>query len=203
MTNHLLQRLAVVYGQPDSPDPKAYLAEVAKLMSKYRDSTLDAAADLILKTHRGYRWPTPAQCVTACEDVLAEEAGRQPFSVAPAYPDWTPEAIAHADALIQCDMGRRAAKEGWITQLHDLCRKKRRLPNENEIRGLITEARLFEEAYAQVEAGNGGTLQAALLKLGRAMMAKRVRLGEVANGFSGSITDRSRAMQGDREEYDP
>lgn len=197
MTNHLLQRLAVVYGQPDSPDPQAYLAEVAKLMSKYHNSTLDAAADLILKTHRGYRWPTPAQCVTACEDVLADQANRQPVKTGPQYPDWTAEAITHADALIQCDMGWRAAKEGWITQLHDMCRKKRGLPNENEIRSLITEARLFERAYAEVEAGNGGTLQAALLKLGRAMMAKRFRLDDIANGHAGHLTGRSRAMTGE------
>lgn len=77
-TNIMLERLLIVYGDPDSHDPKAYMAEVARLMSKYSDTTLHDATDHLLATHRGRMWPTPAQCINACQDVLERDATRQP-----------------------------------------------------------------------------------------------------------------------------
>ena len=77
-SNIMLERLMIVYGDPDSHDPKAYMAEVARLMRKYSDDTLRAATDHLLATHRGRMWPTPAQCINACQDVLEQNASKQP-----------------------------------------------------------------------------------------------------------------------------
>jgi hypothetical protein len=182
MTNRMLARLGVIYGTPESHDPAAYLVEVGKMLAKYSDRTLDAAADLLLSRHRSMRFPTPAQCVGACEDVLEIEAGKQPTETAPKHPEWSAEAIAIADRLIVSDLGRQAADEGWITQLHDHCRNARRLPTARQIADMKREARLFEEAYSSCVAGKGGTFNDALKRLGDSFLAKRTRLAEKAHG---------------------
>jgi len=74
MSNALLGRLCIVFGQPDSHDPAAYLAEVAKMIAKYPPNILEKAGDLILRTHRGKGFPKPNDIVTACEDSLPDPA---------------------------------------------------------------------------------------------------------------------------------
>jgi hypothetical protein len=70
--NPLLSRLAIVYGPPESADPAAYLAEIAKMIAKYPPNILEKAGDLILRTHRGKSFPKPNDIVTACEDALPD-----------------------------------------------------------------------------------------------------------------------------------
>jgi hypothetical protein len=72
MSNPLLTRLGIVYGQPDSGDPVSYLAEIAKMLVKYPPHVLERAGDLIIRTHRGRSFPKPSEIVTACEDCIPE-----------------------------------------------------------------------------------------------------------------------------------
>lgn len=76
--NMLTSRLAVIFGEPDSLDPAAYLAEIERLTSGYGDNVLADAADHVISTHRYRTWPTPAQCVHACHLTAEEHATRQP-----------------------------------------------------------------------------------------------------------------------------
>lgn len=76
--NVLVKRLFVIYGQPDSHDPKAYIEEVTKLTDKYSNAVLSDAADVVISTHRYKTWPTPAQCVSACKQVIEEQADKVP-----------------------------------------------------------------------------------------------------------------------------
>lgn len=182
----MLSRLAVVYGQPDSPDPVAFLGEFSKLLATYSEATLDAATDQVLKTHRGRNWPTPAECFAACQDVLeadrAAEARRP--STFDAHPSWSPSTIDLADKLIQSPMGRTAAGEGWISALWDYCRNAGALPDdEAAIHRCKVIARGFDEAYAQVSRGEGQPgLSAALTMLGDSMLERRNKLAAIALG---------------------
>lgn len=186
MTNKMISRLAIVYGQPDSPDPVAFLEEFSRLLSSYSETTLDAATDRVLKKHRGRQWPTPAECIAACEEVLetdrAAEA-RRPAMVEN-YPEWTDAAIERANKLIQSPLGRQAAKEGWISPLWDYCRVAGELPDSaSAIHRCKVIARGFDEAYAQVSRGEGHVqLSAALKKLGDSMLERRNKLAAIALG---------------------
>lgn len=186
MTNKMIARLAIVYGQPDSPDPVAFLEEFSKLLANYSEKTLDEATDKVLKKHRGRQWPTPAECIAACDEVLqfdrAAEA-RRPATIEN-YPDWSHDAIARANKLIQSPMGRQAAKEGWISALWDYCRVSGDLPDsEAAISHCKSVARGFDEAYAQVCRGEGlPMLNAALKKLGDSMLERRNKLAALALG---------------------
>lgn len=76
MKNSLLERLAIIYGPPESPDPQAYMAEVAALIDGYSEQVLKAAGDAIIREYRGRGFPRPAEIVTACR----EACERQPFT---------------------------------------------------------------------------------------------------------------------------
>lgn len=76
--NTLVKRLSVIYGEPDSHDPKAYIDEVTRLTDKYSQGVLGDASDLVISTHRYKTWPTPAQCVQACKQIVEEQADKNP-----------------------------------------------------------------------------------------------------------------------------
>lgn len=179
MANRLVARLAVMYGKPDTDDPATWFAEMDRLLKNYSHDELDKAADIVLRTHRGNRFPSVSEMLTACADAR-DDLAPKPKPVEK-YPDWTPEAIAKADDLIRCEMGQRAAGEGWVFALHTFCRKKGRLPQMHEIGGCIAEARGFDEAYAR-NAKSGDGPQIALNKLGDSMIRMRAYLGEIAYG---------------------
>jgi len=182
----MLARLGVIYGQPDSPDPVAYLEEMSRMLSRYSESVLDQAADLVLKTHRGRNWPTPAECIRACEDVLETERAKEARKAGTVenYPEWSVTAIERANTLIQSPLGRQATREGWIIPLWDYCRHAGKLPdNEAAIHRCKVIAREFEEAYAEVCAGKGyGPLLSALKRLGDSMLERRDKLADIALG---------------------
>lgn len=78
MSNILVKRLIVIYGEPESIDPKAYLEEIENLTNGYGTDTLTEAANDLLSTHRFKTWPTPAQCVQACHLAAERQATRKP-----------------------------------------------------------------------------------------------------------------------------
>ena len=182
----LLARLCVVYGQPDSPDPAAYLAEISRLIDRgnYTGTELEKAGDRVLANHRGRMFPTPAEIMTACAETRAAKTERVPDSKLD--PQWLAPAFATADMLIKTPMGRVAAREGWILSLHDFIRKTGRLPEQSEVGRVKAWARGFDDAYAAVCRGEGGMCSAALRRLGDTFLAKRDKYaamtGEAASG---------------------
>lgn len=180
MSNSLLQRLVIIFGQPDSADPQVYLQEVAKLLSKYSETQLQAGCNHLLKTHRTRTFPTPAQIITAIEDHLASQSEKTP--IGPKHPEWQPAAKARADRLIQSEMGRKAAREGWILSLHDYCRKHNELPPYTEVSRLKEMARGFEEAYSACCRGDGGTFNDSLRAYGEKFLKKREKYALLALG---------------------
>ncbi len=179
MSNSLLNRLAVIYGAPDSEDPGAYLNEVAKLLKGFSEVELLKAGDSLLSAHKGRSWPTPAQCVEAC---MASRGKTVHTPEGPKYPEWSREAISAANKLVMSDIGRQAADQGWILALHDFCRKERRLPNETEQHRIKRKSLQFNEAYAQCCRGEGGSLGASLKRLGDGMLKRRERLADMVYG---------------------
>lgn len=178
----MLKRLLVVFGNPEVEDPNGYLTEVARVLKNYHEGVQDEACDELMKSHRGRIFPTPAQCRTACETIIERRGQadqRKPIPIM--NPEWSKQAIAKADSLIRCNLGQRAADEGWVLGLHDFCRKKGRLPINHEISVIMANAKEFDEAY-RVAQETPGSLGAAMVKLGTAMLSRRDRCARVADG---------------------
>ena len=181
MSNPLLSRLATVYGQPDSHDPAAYLAELAKMLVKYSPAELEAAGDLVLRTHRSRAYPTPAVVATACEEVRKEASPRAHAGPVDRYPEWSPTAFRNADRLIRSAMGQVAARDGWILGLHDFCRHNGRLPDQSEI-GAIKECSAFLTACRRCTPNELGFFGAALSRFCQTMLERRRELAQAVLG---------------------
>jgi hypothetical protein len=194
----LLDRLVVMYGKPETGDVPAYFAELSKMLVKYTDDELDRAGNAIVRTHRGRAFPTPSEIVTACEDVRAASApARLPAnSFEEKYPDWSKQAFAIADRMVAGELGKRAAKEGWILGLHEFCRKHRRMPSSFEVRMIQQDSEFVTRCAAG--AVDMGYFHGPLQKLATAMVDRREKLAEKVLGKA-APTETSRRMTGDGE----
>lgn len=177
-----LMRLQTMYGEPDSDNPAAFLAEYARLLKKYSGSTLDKACDLVLRNNRYKTWPTIGECVSCCEDAIEKTTADAPRNFDAKHPEWSDARVEAADRMIVCELGRRAADEGWILALWDFAREKQRLPREHECGALISKSRGFGDAYSQVCAGNGGILEVQLMSFGESILARRNAKADIAWG---------------------
>jgi len=181
MANRLMTRMCLMYGPPETHDDQAWFAEMDRLVKSYSDRELDRAADLVLRSHRGRGFPSVSEMLTACED--AREQFSPPPRIDPAYPEWSKARIAEADRLIQCDMGRAAARDGWISVLHSFVRENGRLPRtQGEIGHCKAVASKFDQSYRDCVLGNGGAVGQALERLGASMMERREELARIAFG---------------------
>lgn len=175
--NHFIDRMLSIFHAPVTENESGFVEEMRKALKGWDLVTIDEAADRIAKTAKFF--PRPAEVIEVCEAIAA---ARVVPDSRPQHGDWTGDALRTASGLIRSDMGREAAKDGWITQLHDFCRQKRRLPKGFEIAKLKTEAKLFDDAYSTCCADKGGTLNGALKKLGETFLQRRNELSDVANG---------------------
>jgi len=174
----LISRLTNVYGEPRSDDPVGYLRELRAALAGWDEHTLNTAASRLIKVAKF--WPRPAEIIEIAEQIAAEKV--LPRQNPTEHGDFTTQAFVDANRLIRSDLGKQAAKEGWVGQLHDFCRRTRALPNERQIRDLKHEARLFDEAYTACVEGRGGTLNDALKRMGDSFIEKRARLAQIVEG---------------------
>lgn len=180
MSNKLVQRMCLMYGPPETEQPQEWFAEMDRLLKGYGDRELDKAADIVLRTHKGHRYPSVSEMLSAAAEAREGLVERRPAKSE--YPEWTDERIEKADELIRCALGRKAANEGWVFALHTFCRKHQRLPVGAEVGGCINEARGFDEAYLRCRSEKNSGLHRALVELGDSMLRMRAFLGEVADG---------------------
>lgn len=156
-------------------------ADMIEAFSAYSDEFLGKVAKDIRMTRTFRGMPTVGEINKVIARMAVEPGGaRRPTSATYTYPDWSPYAIDQADKLIQCDLGKEAAREGWIVGLHDYCRKNGRLPGRYDIGAMIESA----EFVAKTAAGAFplGVMHKALQKLGDAFLEKRERLARLALG---------------------
>jgi hypothetical protein len=177
--NKMLQRLVVMFGAPDHTDPKKFFEELSKLTDNFSEKELDKAADLVIREHKGRSFPAVSAVLDACGRAREMLAPRQAFEP-PKYPEWGPAAFAYAAGALKTEIGRQAAHEGWVLSLHQFLRENRRQPRSDEIHDLKVRARGFDEAYAQVCSGNGGSLSASLKNWGETMLERRNRYARIA-----------------------
>ena len=174
----IIKRLSVVWGSPESLDDAAFVEEINRVTDGVSPAILERAANYLISNYRGSKFPTPAQIVNA----IRESAPPISPPEGPKYPEWSHEALATADRLIQSEIGRTAAREGWILSLHDYCRKHRCLPDNRDIRQLKAAAEGFNSAYSECCRGNGGTLGKSLRRFGDVFLAKREKYARMALG---------------------
>lgn len=192
--DQFIAHMSAMIAPPATTDDDLFIQGYRKAIQGWRGDILAEAANRLVKTSKWF--PKAAEVIEVCESIAAS---RVVPDTKPGNLFFTGEAFRTANRLIRSEMGKEAARDGWIGQLHDFCRQKGRLPKGFEISHLKSEAKLFDASYSEVCAGKGGTLGTALRKLGETFLEKRNDLAAIANGEDRNLTDRSRAMSGDTQ----
>jgi hypothetical protein len=165
----------------------AWLQSMLKNLKPYGASVLSRAAQRIIDNRKDRRFPLPAECRSACEEIIKlDRASETPRFEAASNNATSAQSeydrrYAHADWLItQAPIGKAAAKEGWVLSLHDFIRINGRLPTErHEIDKCKASAKGFDQAFAECVRGEAGFLSRPLLGLGESMLRRRHKIEDM------------------------
>jgi hypothetical protein len=143
---------------------------------------IEAAATRIVHDRTQAGFPFPAEVRKVCFQVLADDRKSKPELQTEQKPR---DPYALAEQLMRCELGKRAAREGWALTLRDFIAEKHRLPEEGEVRRLIQIRNEFIVKLKECLSGNGGIMGAGLADLGKKMVKReheiaRKVLGEQA-----------------------
>lgn len=180
---------------PDDQAEAAWSASMVRFLAPYSPEVLAKAAEHIIQTRdptrHGQRWfPAPAEIIAVCNTMRAVvDAGRTPLLTSGRRDpsEWAGWRRDLADELVRnSDLGREAARGGWVQALWDFCRRRGALPRtQSELVEVRGHARDFDKALDVLRRGQGGAFNAPLLSLGEAMLDKRnERARKVLEGAS-------------------
>lgn len=179
---------------------KAWANTLAAELAGFSSEVLTHAKKQIIRTRRPNmpRPPMVSECIDAClesrrlieKDKLASQI---PDLTPSASRDWSAERVKLAHDSIKTDMGREAARDGWISTLWNFIREHQRMPKGHEIEACKRQAREFMDTYKLVLRGEcvdkEGVIQKlpkehaeVLQKLGSSMLAKREELAREVMG---------------------
>ena len=164
---------------------KAWREDYVDAMRGYSSEVLKEAAKRIMRKRNYSNFPLIADCLEACKSVLDDRnVGRSPdMGSHKGYPEWSHERQRKAAQMICCELGKRAAKEGWVISLWDFCRNKDRLPQRHEIDKLIAGSRGTWQAMKEIDDKNA--MAPALRNLEQTLIKRRQKLTELVLGVSG------------------
>lgn len=177
-----------VHFPPRLPRPEleeAWLQSMTKVLRGYEAGVLEDAAMEIVRTRKRTDFPRPAECRSACEEVLkwrqiSKREAMLPIDKIRDAPDYSPDRIALADDLIRTEQGRKAAKEGWVLSLHDYCRKHGCAPKPDDVPAIKRAANEFQEGFEMCLRGRVGWMQQKeMTELGEKMNARREELSDM------------------------
>jgi hypothetical protein len=111
---------------------------------------VEAAAARIIDNRTERSFPLVSEVRKACYEVIDVERASNP-QMAVKHEQQHGDPYALADALINCELGREAARSEpcWLLALHDFCRDNRRLPTGQEIARCKRVAAEFEVRYRE------------------------------------------------------
>jgi hypothetical protein len=118
---------------------------------------LEAATQRMIETRDERKHPLIADMRKIVREVLELESANSP-KMAVQHEQQHSDTFALADTLINCEMGREAARAEpcWLLALHDFCRVNRRLPTGHEINRCKQVAAEFQDRYSECVRGLAG-----------------------------------------------
>lgn len=181
-------------------DGDLWLRSMDRVLRGMEPEVLALAAEIIIETRDpskpgGRFFPAPRECIAACNEARNRMtlAKPRPLLAAPKGDDMSEDRIKFANILVQTEMGRQAAREGWVGTLWDFCRKQARLPtSEHEVAQCRRIAAEVDDLMAQIELGqfDAGALSVAVLKgCCRSIKAKREDIAGKAFGKGETVED--------------
>ncbi len=151
----------------DNEAAAEWMAIMDRTLYRMSPDVLAAAADHILQSRhpkRDGKWfPTPRECLDACHHAMqvmstaAELARREQTPLLTHdqrdQSQWAGWRYDFADRLIaETELGRTAARGGWVLALHDFIRVHNRMPKDKEIDLCKWSARRLHDLITKCEA---------------------------------------------------
>ena len=187
---NFISKLVVYFGEPKFDVEEAskawahreWLREMVQNLSGFPDDVLDQAASIIASTRKHRNFPLISECTAACFDArrkLAEQKPALPLDMARKANSFSAEREALAKDLIRGEMGRTAAKEGWIWSLYQFCLRNACLPTDSEkIAKMKQAARMVPSDIESALRGDCGPFSKDIAELGQALLRKRDMLSD-------------------------
>lgn len=180
----------------DEDKEAIWLRTMNEDLGHYDDDVLVEAANKIRRTRDpnkdGTMFPKTKECVAACESVKASLKLRNSTPLLPKAEksdDWSDDRLALAFDLVNGEMGRRAAREGWISSLYHFARKNMRLPQPPEVAAIIAERRSLESFIQGLRDKERPTsMDAALIQFAETVEKRR---DELADGVASGVVERN------------
>ena len=172
----LLNRLSVLFGPPETPDPRAFIVEYESILVKYSPALVSKAGDYIRDNHLRRGWPTCAELRAA---LMAVAPPPKPI-------DW--------------DAVERERKEGW--KLSDLSKNEAFEASKARVREMVAEmkrniaSKRVEDAVDPLETDWRRGQRDAFEEMQRNSQNKAMHMTK--EGIA-KLTERSRRMSGDDE----
>jgi len=193
----LLTRLGNIWPKRiDEETLGEWLADWESALKQFDGWVIDAAATRIVHDRTSDKFPLPADVRRVCFQVVADDKQKQPRMDEPAH---VQDPYKLASELIQCSMGKRAAREGWALTLRDFVVSNGRLPDsEREISKMIATRDTFLNNVRDCMEGRGGAVGGSLSKLGLSMVkreyeiAQRILGPDAADWYLGKLPTRAR-----------
>lgn len=110
-----------------------WLRSIVDTLGGYDADVLAKAAQRIIDTRTDRRFPLPAMIREICLEIT-EDARRSalPIDTPDAPPRFASYRYKLADELLMTEMGRQAARDGWVLGLHHFVVEHGRLPDANK-----------------------------------------------------------------------
>lgn len=156
-----------------------WIASMVRNLRGYKAETLDLAAQWFIDNRTDRRFPLPAECKEVCDDIASREVIAKRANELPSRPPelMSDARFALADDLIQrASMSKEAARDGWISALHNYCWEHGMLPTGRDIDKCKQAAKSLDQAFETCVRGEGGACNASLLALGQSMLKRREEL---------------------------
>ena len=159
-----------------------WIGSMVAAFKSYNADVLQRAAQRIIDTRTDRRFPLVAEIHKVCTSIIYDDGLKQQSLGVNPSPEkqsvYSESREQWADTLVMGEMGRQAAREGWILTLHDYARQHARLPDPAGIGKLKAQATGFDEALGKCRCG-GFPLANHLRELGTSMLARRQKLTEM------------------------
>lgn len=105
--NYMVEQLAILFGEPKTADPEAFVAAYTNTLHKVPRETLVDATDILVRQRRISGWPTIAECLDAVAAAKklskSRGIGLEPIDDFEGWYGGLMAQIAHADNRAQID----------------------------------------------------------------------------------------------------
>lgn len=92
----VIARFTATYGEPNTSDPEAFMAEYSRALGGFPSPILERAIDRVIDEHEFNSWPKVGTCVKACRRLTPEPVIEFPKHMDEPLPQRTAEQKAMA-----------------------------------------------------------------------------------------------------------